>query len=178
MKHIWPIVLALVLGVCLIGQAEELPQTIERSVPLEGGDETRTYSLVQDAQGRFSIYVDEDIYEAIPTDTGMTIQQKGGGATMTLTALDGEAQALREATITPEIRNDDWEEDFDGTGEGCGATPFPGCSAVFSEGDSTRSIYWFQVADDKVIMADYSLLPEEQEGHGVRMWDMLATLTV
>jgi hypothetical protein len=34
------------------------------------------------------------------------------------------------------------------------------------------------VGGGKVIAADYALLPEEQEGHGVRMWDMLETITV
>jgi len=28
----------------------------------------------------------------------------------------------------------------------------------------------------KTLVAEFSLLPEEQEGHGVRMWDMLETL--
>lgn len=178
MKRILPLLLVLLIAVGLAAQAEPLPQTITRSVPLEGTNEERTYTLVQDAQGRFSIYIDEGFYEAVQTDAGMIIQQKGGGATMTLTVVDGDPKKLREAAITPEIRNDDWEEDFDGTGEGCGATPFPGCSAVYTEGDRTRSLYWFDVGNGKVIVADYSLLPEEQEGHGVRMWDMLETLTV
>jgi hypothetical protein len=82
--------------------------------------------------------VDEDIYEAIPTDTGMTIQQKGGGATMTLTALDGEAQALRRRPLRRRSETT--------TGRRTSTAPvrvaarrLPGCSAVFSEGDSTRS---------------------------------------
>jgi hypothetical protein len=141
MKRILPLLLALVLALGLAARAESLPQTITRIVPLEGTNEERTYTLVQDAQGRFSIYIDEGFYEAVQTDAGMIIQQKGGGATMTLTVLDGDAKALREKTITPEIRNDDWEEEFDGDREGCGGSPFPGCGAVYTEGDRTRSLY-------------------------------------
>lgn len=170
MKRIWPILLVLALGVCLIGQAEELPGTVERNVPLEGADEARTYTLVKDAQGRFSIYVDEGIYEALQTDTGMTIRQKGGDATMTLTCADGAPKALRDAYVTPEMRNDDsfWDEEF--------SDPVAGFGVVFEEGDKVHSVYWFDAGNGKTLVADFSLLPEEQEGHGVRMWDMLDTL--
>jgi hypothetical protein len=171
MKRIWSMILVLLLGVCLIGQAEELPQTIERNVPLEGTDEARTYTLVKDGQGRFSIYVDEGIYEAVQNDAGMTIQQKdGGSAKMVLTILDGSPVKLRDDFVTPEMKNEDsfWEEEFD--------TPNPGCSVVFEQDGMARSVYWFDAGDGKALMADFSLQPEEQEGHGVRMWDMLATL--
>ena len=178
MKRVWLIVLVLMLGASLVGLAEELPPTVTRSVPLEGGDETRTYTLVRDAQGRFAIYIDEEIYESEATDEGMTIQAKKGDAVMTLSVLKGNAKALREKAITPEIRNDDWEEEFDGGGEGSGASPFPGCSAVYTEDGRSRSIYWFDIGGGKVIRADFSLDSESQEGHGVRFWDMLRTLTV
>jgi hypothetical protein len=163
--------LVLLLSVCLMAQAEALPQTIERSVPLEGENETRTYTLVKDAQARFSIYIDEGFYEAVQNDDGMTIQQKeGGSAKMTLTWLDGSPQALRKAFVTPQIKQDDsfWSEEFD--------TPQPGCSAVYNEGGKTRSLYWFDAGHGKTLLADFMLEPEEQEGHGVRMWSMLETV--
>lgn len=170
MKRIGFTLLALILAFSLIGQAEALPRTIERIVPLEGIDEARTYSLAPDAQGRFSIYIDEGFYEAVQTDEGMTIQQKGGGAQMVLTVLEGRPEALREAFITPEMTNDEslWAEEFE--------TPIPGCGVVFSEGEKTRSVYWFDAGDGRALAADFTLSPEEQEGHGVRMWDMLETL--
>lgn len=177
MQRVLILLLVMMLGVCLAAQAEELPPTVTRSVPLEGGDETRIYTLVQEAQGRFSIYVDEGIYKAEPTDEGMTIQAKKGDAKMTLTVLDGDAKALREKAITREIRNDDWEEEFTAGGEGSGASPFPGCSAVYTEDGLNRSIYWFDIGGGKVIRADFALDPESVEGHGVRFWDMLRTLT-
>ena len=155
-----------------------MPPTVTRSVPLEGGDETRIYTLVHDAQGRFSIYVDDGFYKVDATDEGMVIQAKNGDAEMKLTVLKGAAKALREKAITPEIRNDDWEEEFEAGGEGFGTSPFPGCSAVYTENGRTRSIYWFDIGGGKVIRADFSLDAESQEGHGVRFWDMLRTLTV
>jgi hypothetical protein len=170
MKRAWSLILVLMLGLCLTGRAEALPQTIEKSVPLEGQDETRTYTLVQDAQGRFSIYIDEDIYEAVQNDAGMTIQQKGGGASMTLIVQDGAPAALRKALVTPEIKQNEsyWAEDFD--------KPYPGCSVIYDQEDKSRSLYWFDMGGGKALQADFSLLPEEQEGHGVRMWSMLETL--
>jgi len=171
MKRIWSMMLVLVFGLCLIGQAEELPQTIEKNVPLEGTDEARTYTLVKDAQGRFSIYIDEGIYEAVQDGDGMTIQQKdGGSAKMLLTYVDGKPAAMRDAFVTPEIKQDDsfWEEEFD--------TPYPGCSVVFDQAGKARSLYWFDAGGGKALVADFSLEPEEQEGHGVRMWSMLETL--
>ncbi len=172
MNRIWPVILALVLGVCLIGQAEELPQTIERNVPLEGTNETRTYTLVKDVQSRFSIYVDEGIYEAVQNDDGMTIQQKdGGSAKMVLTYQDGTPTKLRDAFVTPQMKQDDsfWTEEFE--------SPCAGCSVVYEEKGVARSLYWFTAGKGKTLVADFSLKPEEQEGHGVRMWDMLDTLT-
>ena len=172
MKRIWSMMLVLLLGVCLIGQAEELPETIERSVPLEGLNEMRTYTLVKDAEGRFSIYIDEGFYEAVQNEDGMTIQQKdGGSAKMVLTWLGGSPKALREAFLTPKIRQEEsfWSEEFD--------TPKPGCSAIYVEGGKARSLYWFDAGNGKTLLADFTLEPEEQEGHGVRMWSMLETLT-
>lgn len=170
MKRIWPLFLALILGLFLIAQAEALPQTIERSVPLEGLDEARIYTLVQDAQGRFSIYIDAGIYEAVQTDQGMTIQEKGGSAQMALTVADGRPAALRDAFVTPEMKNDEsfWEEEF--------TTPAPGCGVVYDGNGKLRSVYWFDAGGGKSLMADFTLSPAEQEGHGVRMWDMLETL--
>lgn len=171
MKRIWFMILALLMGVCLIGQAEELPPTIDRSVPLEGENETRTYTLVKDAQGRFAIYIDAGFYEAVQNEDGMTIRQKdGGGAEMVLTWLDGSPQALRKAFLTPQITQDEsfWSEEFE--------TPHPGCSAVYSVDGKSRSLYWFDAGRGKTLQADFTLEPEEQEGHGVRMWSMLETL--
>jgi hypothetical protein len=165
-------IFVLLLGVCLIGQAETLPETIERSVPLEGENETRTYTLVKDEQGRFSIYIDEGIYEAVQNESGMIIRQKdGGSAQMTLTWLDGSPEALRKAFVTPQIKQDEsfWSEEFD--------TPQPGCSAIYNDGGKARSLYWFSAGHGKTLLADFSLEPEQQEGHGVRMWSMLETLT-
>jgi len=171
MKRLWSMMLVLLLGVCLIGRAEDLPPTIDRSVPLEGENEARTYTLVKDAQGRFAIYIDEGFYEAVESEDGMTIQQKGGGsARMVLTFLDGSPMALRKAFLTPQIKQDEsfWSEEFD--------TPQPGCSAVYNADGKTRSLYWFDAGNGKTLLADFALEPEEQEGHGVRMWDMLETL--
>jgi len=170
MKRAWSMMLVLLFAVCAIGQAEALPQTIEKSVPLEGQDETRTYTLVRDAQGRFSIYIDLGIYEAVQNDGGITIQQKGGGATMALTVQDGKPEALRKAFVTPQIKQNEsfWSEEFD--------DPHPGCSAVFEQDGRTRSLYWFNMGGGRALTADFSLMPEEQEGHGVRMWSMLETL--
>lgn len=170
MKRVWFILVVLMLGVFMIGQAEELPQTLDRSVPLEGVDEARTYTLVKDAAGRYAIYIDEGFYEAAQAEDVMTIQQKGGGAQMTLTVSDGTPEELRDAFVTPEIEQNEsfWEEEFD--------TPQPGCSAVFDENGKSRSLYWFDMGGGKTLVAEFSLLPEEQEGHGVRMWDMLETL--
>lgn len=170
MKRLWSMMLVLVLGLSLIGRAEELPQTIQKNVPLEGSDEARTYTLVRDDQGRFSIYIDEEIYEAVQNDGGMTIQQKDGGtAKMTLTFVDGKPAALRDAFVTPQIKQENsWEEEFE--------TPYPGCSVVFTQDGKARSVYWFSAGKGKTLVADFELKPEEQEGHGVRMWSMLETL--
>lgn len=171
MRRLWTMMLVLLLGVCLIGRAETLPPTIDRSVPLEGVDEQRTYTLAKDAQGRFSIYIDEGFYEAVQNEEGMTIRQKdGGSAKMVLTILDGSPQALRKAFLTPQIKQDEsfWSEEFD--------TPQPGCSAVYSVDGNLRSLYWFDAGRGKTLLADFTLEPEAQEGHGVRMWNMLETL--
>jgi hypothetical protein len=180
MKRIWLIGLVLALMLCATAQAEALPQTIQRDVPLEGIDETRTYTLVEDAQGRFSIYIDEGFYEAVPTEDGMTIQQKGGGAQLVLTYGQGDPAALRQQAITPEIRNNGalWEEDFDTQNEACGTVPADGCGAVYTQGGLTYSLYWFDAGGGNVLKAEYALSVEEQEGHGVRMWDMLETLVL
>jgi len=170
MKRAWSLVLVLLFAMCWIGRAEELPQTIEKNVPLEGEDESRTYTLVKEDQGRFSIYIDGGIYEALQKDGVMTIQQKGGGAAMTLTVEDGSPASLRKAFLTPEIKQEDsfWSEEF--------VTPHSGCSAVFGQDGKARSMYWFDMGNGKTLLADFTLEPEEQEGHGVRMWSMLETL--
>lgn len=171
MKRMWSMMLVLLLSVCMIGQAEALPPTIERSVPLEGENEARTYTLVKDAQGRFSIYIDDGFYEAVQNDNSMTIRQKDGGtAQMVLTWLDGSPKALRKAFLTPQIKQDEsfWSEEFD--------TPQPGCSAIYNVDGKARSLYWFDAGHGKTLQADFTLEPEEQEGHGVRMWSMLETL--
>ena len=171
MKRMWSMMLVLLLSVCMIGQAETLPPTIERSVPLEGENEARTYTLVKDAQGGFSIYIDDGFYEAVQLGDGMTIRQKDGGtAKMVLTWLDGSPLALRKAFLTPQIKQDEsfWSEEFD--------APQPGCSTIYNEDGKARSLYWFDAGHGKTLLADFTLEPEEQEGHGVRMWSMLETL--
>ena len=170
MKRAWSWVFVLLFAMCWVGRAEELPQTIEKNVPLEGEDESRTYTLVKDDQSRFSIYIDGEIYEAVQKEGVMTIQQKGGGAAMTLTVQDGSPASLRKVFLTPEIKQEDsfWSEEFD--------SPYPGCSAVFDQDGKARSMYWFDMGSGKTLLADFALEPEEQEGHGVRMWSMLETL--
>ena len=144
-------------------------------MPLDGEDETVSCYLVKDEAHGFSLYIEDGIYEAVQQEDGLLIREKGAedGASMALRVLPGQdAKALADAAYAAYHGSEDtlWRESLQ--------DPVPG---YFMVGDDeavkghTLSRYWFEM-EGGALEASYSLSSEGQEGHGVRMCDMLETL--
>lgn len=167
--------LCVALLCCGMAWAEERPEQLERQISIEGEEESVVYTRLDDAQGRFSLYIDPAVYTAAEEDGALVIRALDNeDAYMTLRVLPGEdAGTLSAAAYAAYSGSDDsfWQEEFEEPVHGYGMI-----GDDPEDAEKVRSCYWFEMPDG-TLLAEFSLYMEGMEGHGVRMWDMLDTLS-